>query len=109
MVHADIEIEHDEYRRLQAVGEIEGFRGEIERFRRIFGKQQHMLGVAMRGIGGAQQIALLRACRHAGRRASALHVEHHGGDFREIGEPDEFLHQRNAGAGGRREGARAVP
>ena len=52
---------------------------------------------------------LLRARRHAGRRAGALHVEDHRRDFGEIGEPEEFLHQRDAGAGGRGEGARAVP
>jgi hypothetical protein len=27
----------------------------------------------------------------------ALHVEHHGRNFGEIGEPQEFLHQRDAG------------
>ena len=54
-------------------------------------------------------IALLRARRHAGRRAGALHVEDHRGDLGEIGEPEEFLHQRDAGPGGGREGARAVP
>ena len=52
---------------------------------------------------------LLRARRHAGRGPGALHVEHHRGNFGEIGEAEEFLHQRNAGAGGGGEGARAVP
>ena len=56
-----------------------------------------------------EQVRLLRAGRHAGRRAAALHVEHYDRDFREIGEAEEFLHQRNAGARGRGEGARAVP
>ena len=31
---------------------------------------------------------------------AALHVEDHRGDFGEIGQPDELLHQRDAGAGG---------
>ena len=74
-----------------------------------FGKQQHVLGVAVRGIGAGDDVALLRARRHAGRGAGALHVEDHRRNFGEIGEPDELLHQRNAGAGGRGEGARAVP
>ena len=39
MVHADVEIEHDEDRRLQPVGEIEGLRAEVEGFRRILGEQ----------------------------------------------------------------------
>ena len=68
-----------------------------------------MLGVAVRGVGARDQVALLRAGRHAGRRARALHVEHHGRNFGEIGEPEEFLHQRDAGPGGRGERAGAVP
>ena len=32
-----------------------------------------------------------------------------GRDLGEVGEADELLHQRDAGAGGRGEGARAVP
>ena len=51
MVHADVEIEHDEDRGLQPVGEIERLRRHLERFGRILGEQQHVLGVAMRGIG----------------------------------------------------------
>ena len=68
-----------------------------------------MLGVAMRGIGAGDDVALLRARRHAGRGTGALHVEQHGGNFGEISQPDEFLHQRNAGARGGGEGAGAVP
>ena len=51
MVHADVEIEHDEDRGLQPVGEIERLRRELERLGRVFREQQHVLGVAMRGIG----------------------------------------------------------
>jgi hypothetical protein len=36
MVHADVEVEHDEDRRLQAVSEIKSVRREIERFGRVF-------------------------------------------------------------------------
>ena len=109
MVHADVEIEHDEDRRLQPVGEIEGLRAEFESLGRILGEQQHVLGVAVRGIGAGDDVGLLRARRHAGRRPGALHVEDHRGNFGEIGKPEEFLHQRNAGARRRGEGARAVP
>ena len=56
-----------------------------------------------------EQVRLLGARRHAGRRAAALHVEHHHRNFGEIGEAEELLHQRNARARGRGEGARAVP
>ena len=109
VVHADVEVEHDEDRRLQAVGEVEGLRAELERLLRILGEQQHVLGVAVRGIGAGDDVALLRARRHAGRGAGALHVEQHRGDLGEIGEAEELLHQRDAGAGGGGEGARAVP
>jgi len=51
MVHADVEIHHHEHRRLQAVGEVEGVRAELERFRRVFRQQQHMLGVCWVRVG----------------------------------------------------------
>src|SRR5258708_132738 len=47
MVHADLEIEQHEYRGLQAVGEVEGLRAELEALGRVLGKQQHVLGVAV--------------------------------------------------------------
>ena len=109
VVHADVEIGHDEDRRLQPVGEVERLRGHLEGFGRVLGEQQHVLGVAVRGVGAAQQVALLRARRHAGRGTGALHVDDHGRNLGEVGEAEELLHQRDAGAGGRREGARAVP
>ena len=68
-----------------------------------------MLGVAVRGVGAGEHVRLLRARRHAGRGAAALHVEQHGWNFREIGEAEKFLHQRNARPRRRGEGARAVP
>ena len=109
VIHADIEVEHQEDRGLQPVGEIEGLRGEIERLVRVLGKQQDVLGVAVRGIGAGDQVALLGAGRHAGRRPGALHVHDDGGDFGEVGQADKFLHQRNARPGGRGKGAGAVP
>ena len=109
MVHADVEVEHHEDRGLQPVGEVEGLGAELEGLGRIFGEQQHVLGVAVRGIGAGNDVGLLRARRHAGRWAGALHIEDHGGNFREIGEPEELLHQRDAGARRCREGAGAVP
>src|SRR6266545_4647025 len=106
---ADVEVGHHEYRRLQPVGEIERLRAELERFRRVLRHQQHVLGVAVRGVGTGENVALLRAGRHAGRGTCALHVDHDRGDFREISKPKELLHQRDAGTRGRREGAGAVP
>jgi len=51
VVHADVEIEHQEDHGLQPFGEIERHGREFERLRRVFRKQQHVLGVAMGGIG----------------------------------------------------------
>ena len=68
-----------------------------------------MLGVAVRRVRREQQVALLGLGRHAGRRAAALDVEQHGRDLGEVREADELLHQRDAGARGGRERARAVP
>ena len=109
MVHADIEVEHHEYRGLQALGEVKRGCREFERFSRILRKQQHMLGVAMRCIGADQDVALLGSGRHARRWTCALHIHDHRRDLGEIREPDEFLHQGDTWTGGGGEGARAVP
>ncbi|OIQ79745.1 hypothetical protein GALL_385050 [mine drainage metagenome] len=109
IVHADIEIEQDEHRRLQALGEIEGLGAQLEALVGILGKKQHVLGVAVRGVGAGEQVGLLGARGHAGGRAAALHVEDHRGDLGEVGQAEEFLHQGDARAGGGGEGARAVP
>ena len=109
VVHADVEVGHDDDGRLQALGEVEGLRAHREAFRRVGGEQQHVLGVAVRGVGAGDDVGLLRARRHARRGAAALDVEQHHRHLGEVGEPQELAHQRDAGAGGGRERARAVP
>ncbi len=47
VVHADVEVGHDEHRRLQPVGEVERLGGEVEALLRVLGEQQHVLGVAV--------------------------------------------------------------
>ena len=108
-VHADVEIEHDENRRLQPLGQVERERAEFEGLAGAVGQQQHMLGVAVRSEGAGQHVRLLRARRHAGRGPAALDVEHHRRNFGEIGEAEKLLHQRDARPGRRGEGAGAVP
>ncbi len=54
VVHADVEVEHDEDRGLQPVGEIERLRRHFEGLGGILGEQQHVLGVAVRGVGAAR-------------------------------------------------------
>ena len=109
VVHADVEIHHHEDRRLQPVCEVERVGGEGEGFVRVLREQQNVLGIPMRGVGGGEDVGLLRAGRHAGRWAAALDVEDDRRDLGEIRQPDEFLHQRDAGPGGRSKRAGAVP
>src|SRR6266850_2353510 len=54
MVHADVEVEHDEYRRLQPVGEVEGLGAELKGFSGILREHQHVLGVAVRRVGAGE-------------------------------------------------------
>ena len=93
LVHADVQIGHDENRGLQAVGKVKGLCGELEALARIFRQQQHMLGVPVRCVGTRQDVRLLGARRHAGGRAAALHVDDGDGDLGEIGQADELIHQ----------------
>src|SRR5262249_50924129 len=85
MIHANVEVEHDEDRRLQPVGKVEGVGAKLEGLGRILREQQYVLGVAVRSISARDQVALLGARRHAGRGAGPLHVKDDGGDFRKIG------------------------
>ena len=68
-----------------------------------------MFGVAVRGVGAARMSRLLGAGGHAGRGPRALHVDDHRRDLGVVGQPDELVHQRDAGTRRRGEGARAVP
>ena len=109
LVHADVQVGHQEHRGLQPVGEVEALRRELEALVRVLGEEQHVLGVAVRGVGAGEDVGLLRARRHAGRGAAALHVDDGHRDLGEVREADELAHQRDARAGGGGEGARAVP
>ncbi len=109
LVHADVEVGHEEDRRLQPLGEVERERAELEALGRVLGEEEHVLGVAVREVGALDDVGLLRARRHPGRGAAALHVDDHHRDLGEVREPHEFGHERDAGARGGGEGARAVP
>ena len=109
VVHADVEIGEHEDRRLETLGQVERLDCEIKALRRVRREKQDVLGVAVRRVRARQDVALLRARRHAGRRPRTLHVDEHDRDLRVVGEPDELAHQRDARAGGRGERASAVP
>ena len=61
VVHAQIEIGHDEYRRLELLGEIEGFHRHREALFRRAREQHGVPGVAVGEDGGGQKVALLSA------------------------------------------------
>ena len=58
-VHADVEVHHDEDRRLQPVGEIEGIRGHGEARGRVLGDEEDVFGVAVPRVGAGQDVGLL--------------------------------------------------
>jgi hypothetical protein len=66
VVHADVEIRHHHDRGLQPLGEIERVAREVETFFGIARKQADVFGVAMRRVCRFEDVALLRAGRHAG-------------------------------------------
>ena len=107
LVHANVEVGHEEDGGLQAVGQVQRGGGKLKALVRVFGQQHHMLGVAVRGIGAGQQIRLLGAGGHAGGWAAALHIDDGDRDFSKVGQADELGHQRYAGArcGGKSAGA----
>ena len=76
------------------------FDRQLERFARIGRIETDVPRVAVRRVGGHHQVALLRARRHAGGRARALHVEDHRRHLGVVGQADELVHQRDAGTRG---------
>ena len=109
VVHPDIQVGHHDDRCLQALRVVKSGLRHGEAFVRVPWKEQHMLGVAMRGIGATHDVRLLRARRHTRGWAGALHIENDRGNFRVIRKANEFTHQRYAGTAGGGKGSRAVP
>ena len=68
-----------------------------------------MLGIAVRCIGSRDEIALLGAGWHPGRRTGPLNIEQNCGDFRKVRESEKFRHQRDARTACRRKGSCAIP
>ena len=109
VVHADVQVQHDEDRGLQPIGQIKSLGAHFEALAWVFRKQQHVFGVAVRSVSTAQQVRLLRSGRHAGGRTAALHVKDDRWNFSKVGEAQRFLHQRDARPGGCGKRARAIP
>ena len=81
VVHAQIEIEHDEDRRLELLGQVERLLRHREALFRRGGEEHRMLRVAMGKDGGGQQIALRGAGGQPRGRSDALHIEEHAGNL----------------------------
>ena len=109
VVHAEIEVGHDEHRRLQLLGQIEGLARHREALRHRTRDQHGMNGVAMRELGHKLDVALRGARRQSGGRSDALNVPDHARNFDVVAQPGELRHQRNARSGGGRHGARSSP
>ena len=77
VVHAQVEIRHDEHRRLHLLRQVEGIARHREALRGRAGEQHGMLGVAVREPGNEADVALRGSRRQSGRRPNALHVPNH--------------------------------
>ena len=67
VVHADVEVGEHEDRRLEPLGQVEALHGELEALVRVGREEHDVLGVAVRGVGAHQDVALLGARGHARR------------------------------------------
>ena len=109
VVHANVQVAEDEYRRLQGVGKVEGFPAELETFRRIARQQHHLLAVAMAEETGEEDVALAGARWQAGAGAHAGDIPDDNWNLCDVGEAGKLRHQADAGAAGGSQGARARP
>ena len=109
VVHAEIEIGHDEDQRLELLGQIEGLGRHGEALFHGAGKQHDVLRIAVRKECGRKNVALRSARGQAGGGTDALNVPDDAGNFNVIRESGELRHQRDARSGGRGHAARARP
>src|SRR5215469_1085191 len=109
VVHAEIEVGHDEHQRLELLGEIEGVLRHGEAFLDGGRNQKNVLGIAMGEKGVEKNVALRGARGQPGGRTDPLDVPDDAGDFGVVGKPGEFGHERDAGAGGGGHSPRARP
>ena len=98
VVHAEVEVRHDEDRRLELLGEVEGLLGHREALLGRGGEEERVLRVAVRVEVAEEDVALHRARREAGGRPGALDVEDDGRDLGVVAEADVLGHERDAGS-----------
>ena len=109
LVHAEIKITHDDDGGLQPLGQIKRFYRHTEALCGRGGKEQHVFGIAVRGIGRRENVGLLGARGHTGRGSGALHVDQYCRHFGEVGEAQKLAHERHAWTTGSCERAGTVP
>ena len=92
VVHAQVEVGHDEDGSLEPLGEIEGILRHGEALLGGRGEEHGMLRIAVGEDGGGEKVALRGTGGEAGGWAYALHVEEDAGDFGVVAEADELAH-----------------
>ena len=106
---ADALVHHDHDRDAELLGKVEGRDGQVEAFLRGIRAERDDLVVAVRSPPRLHHVGLRGQRGQPGGRSAALHVDEHAGRFGHGGVADVLHHQREAGAGGDREGLRAAP
>ena len=109
VVHAEVEVRHDEHGRLESLRQVESLDRELVALLHRARDEQDVLRVAVGEEVRREDVALHRPRRQAGRGAHALDVHDDGRDLGVVAETDELRHERDAGARSRRHRARARP
>ena len=109
VVHSEIEVGHDEHRRLQLLGEVESVTRHAEALGHAARQQHGMTRVAVRELGHKLDVALRGARWQSGGRTHALDVPDDAGNFDVVAQSGELRHQRNSWSGSGGHGARSRP
>ena len=102
-VHPQVEVGGHENRRLELLGEVQGFDRHRVAFLDRARDQHDVPAVAMAQEVQFQDVALAGSGGQAGARAHALDVDDHDRNLGEVGQADELGHERDPGPRGRRQ------
>ena len=93
VVHPEVQVHHDEDRRLELFGEVERLLRHGVALLDRGGDDHDVLGVAVGEKRRHENVTLRRPRRQTGGRPDTLHVEDDGRRFRVIGQAHELRHQ----------------
>src|SRR5437899_11125383 len=99
VVHAEIEVRHDEDRSLKMFSKVEGVLSHREA---LFDRARHqydVLGISVAKNCVRQNVALRRARGQTRRRSNTLNVPNHSRNFRVVSQTCKLGHQRNSRPG----------